>query len=300
MHVRRLLLVLFTLLIGLGSPTAADAHLFGGPPFLSINGKDAQNNASYLSVPSFVLPQDVAPGVYLVHKPIVFTIDLGRLPVPKEVAQQSVFRWYWEDGSTTPTVGANQSHTYDTVGSHLVRLEVLAPGETSYLTLDTVRVNVVETLGYTIPTVSIAVVKDTFTQNRPMDFHSLTTHDPSASISSSVWDFGDNTSSNKQNVSHSYSENDFLHFAYVEVVDSNGFKAETGVTVNGEKGQIRLTPLLATGSAVPLLSPTPIVKSGPSGHLLTWFWLALGGIVTLAGVASGMGIYRRANASRTL
>jgi hypothetical protein len=244
----------FLFAIWLALPSPASAHLFGGPPFLSLNGKDAITNPTYMSLPAFTIPQDNAQGSYLVHQPIKFVIDLQKLPVPATIAEQSTFKWHWEEGGSEVTYGATQTHVYDKIGTHLVTLDVLAPGETDYLNLDTVRVQVVPKAGYKLPSVSIKAVKDSFEVNKPITFVSATSVDSSTSVKGVIWDFGDSTQSKEAQPKHTYSQRNFLNFVYVQVTDQNGFTSEAGVTASANKGVISLTPLTTTKGSIPLVS----------------------------------------------
>jgi hypothetical protein len=267
-------------------PNYARAHLFGGPPFLFVNGQPAQTNPTYMSVPAFTMPQDMAPGTYLVDQPITFSIDLSKLPVPENIARDSTFRWYWEEDSKNPEVATTVQHRYNKTGSHLVTLEVMAPGETSYLALDTVRVNVIPKDGYNLPKVEVSVVRDAFTTKKPIAFRASSTSDSSTVISSTTWDFGDSTSSKDPHPTHKYSDDDFLHFVFAQVTDKNGLKAESGVTVSANRGDILLSPLMSTAGAVPLVEPDTA-----SSNEMRWIFIGSTLIFALSTIA--LILYRR-------
>jgi hypothetical protein len=229
------------------------AHLGGGPPFLYINDQPAQTNPTYLELPAFSIPWDIAPTTYLINQPIHFRLDLAKLPVPAEVAEQSTFRWTWSEDADDATEGAAADHTYSQLGSHLVTVEARGPGESGFSELTSVRIQVVESLDYRLPTAKAQVTSDAFASNRPIHFSVKATTDPSTTVASYIWNFGDGSTSREATPRHTFSQSDFLHFVYVQITDSRGYKTEDGLTVSGSHGKLTLSPLMATSSSVPMI-----------------------------------------------
>ena len=261
------------------------AHIGGGPPFLSVNGKDAPTNPNYIqSTQNFTVEQDLPPDHYLVNKPIHFAIKLNQLPVPPDVAAHSTFRWTWDTDSKNNDYGNTVDHTYTSIGSHIMTLEVKGPGEADYLVYDTALIDVVPSLGYKTPRVNVAVVKDSFGATKPVHFVAQSQVDPSAKIKQITWDFGPEEGiSHETAPTHAYKDKDYLHFVYVELIDSNGFKVVNGITMTANAGALTISPLSASGPAVPLVDATSVNGGGKTTSTNgSMVWLIIGGVVVLA------------------
>ena len=162
-----------------------------------------------------------------------------------------------------------QEHAYTKEGSHLVTLEALAPGDTSYIVLDTVQVSIVPQSGYKLPTVAVAAQRDSFASQKPLTFISQARVDPSVQPAAYLWDFGDGSTSTAASPQHTYADSDFSHFVYVQLTDSYGLKATNGISVTGDRSKISLTPLIVTASAVPLVDvPQAPKRSATSNSLI--------------------------------
>lgn len=122
---RKLLVLLFIFLVLL-TPKHAFAHLPGQTPYFKINGKySSLYPVLTSSLNNFALPQDIGPQTYLINKPIVFEIDTNKLPVPKEILDQTTFTWDFGDGSHGQ--GLTNTHTYRKMGSYTLSIEAKTP-----------------------------------------------------------------------------------------------------------------------------------------------------------------------------
>jgi hypothetical protein len=85
---------------------------------------------------------------------------------------------------------------------------------------------------------------------------------------------------------HAYKDKDYLHFVYVQVVDSHGFKTESGITLTANAGQLTISPLTATGPSVPMVEAASVRRTnGAAASKSPLLWLFVGGVAVLGLIA---------------
>lgn len=263
-----LLTLLIPVLTQLLIPKNVDAHAGGGPPFLLINGKYAQNNNLYAGGANITISQDNAPEKYLVNQPIQFKVDAEKLLVPKDVIEKSTFRWSWEDGSQDFAYGLEGSHTYPKQGSYLLTLSVKGPEEADFLVLDTVQMDILPQPGYKTPAVNIAVVGKSYKTSKPISFKSKATTDPSTSVQTYEWHFGNEVPITTAEASYTYKDSYLFDYIFLKITDANGFYTWDAIQVSADNGAIEFFSLQANSAAVQTSNsglPVPSVKTALAG-----------------------------------
>lgn len=228
------------LLICLFFTPKASAHTGGGPPFLEVNGKYAQTNPFFSNDPNINIPQDSNPETapLYINEPISFIIDTDKLLVPPDIAHASTFRWTFDENSGEQQTGKNLTYTYHKAGSHLITLEVKAPGETDFLVIDTVQIDILPDKGYHLPKASMAVETDKGLVSKPVSFTAHIQVDKTAKVKAMIWGFGDGASSKSQNVTHLYKDvpNYATYPVVFRVVDDHGFISDAGIIAEAKNG----------------------------------------------------------------
>lgn len=241
--------LIFLLLIY--NPVPVYAHAGGGPPFLKINGTFSQTNKLYAGGTNISVSQDDAPEKYLVNTPIEFEIDTTQLQVPKEILEQSQFRWTWEEGSTAYEYGTKISHTYTKPGSYLMLLDVKTNEDPRFLVINTVQLDIVENKTYQTPRAKISVVGNSYKSGKSISFKAQAVADPNASIKEYTWYFGNEEPRTGKDVTFTYKEPLFFDYIFLKVTDSNSFYAYDAVQVSGDEGNIAFYSLSQNEGNVP-------------------------------------------------
>lgn len=223
------------------SPHQVYAHL-GGVPFLKINGKYSPTNINYFSSPFLKdnIPQDLGAEKYLVDQPINLEIDTKGLPVQKDLIDQAVFRWNWEDGSTAYDFGLKVSHIYNKTGSHLVSLDIKAPNEDIFTPYDTIQLDVVANLNYQLPTAVIYVNAQDFKSGKPINFESQFNTNPEVKMADYYWFVEGKRVSNSRSFDHIFNDKDFFQLVFLKFTDEKGFSAYRGAWLEGTDSGIKL------------------------------------------------------------
>lgn len=243
LHAMKRFFSLLILPILLFSPQVAKAHIAGQPPFFLMNEKYADYYPVYsTSITNFTLPQDMAPENYLIDEPIAFKIDKDMLPFPPEVIEQITFSWDFGDGTTGE--GTENSHTYTSPGSYLLKINA-DYGEYSdpntKPVIQAVLLHVLPDKGYRLPKVVISVngtaiedpIIDTlsFPPNENLDFKASLIGG-SSPIKDYYWDRGDGTSTTDPEFSYTYETDAPAYlFPFLRVSDENGFIVDTYVQI---------------------------------------------------------------------
>lgn len=259
------------------------AHSGGGPPFLKINGQYAQTNKFYVGTSSINVSQDTSPGQYLVNKPISFVIDLDKLLVPREIADKTTFRWTFSEGSKTFAYGKELSHTYTKPKSYLLSLEAKAPGETTYVLLDTVQLNIVPNASYHLPVLTFGVETDKRQSVKPVVFDSQVTQDKTSKNATVLWDFGDGQMSKGEKVSHTFPSGQTYVSNYViaRVTDNNGFHSDVGVIVQAIKGKLYFIDSTGVKNSISVKESYSSKETKTSGNTILVTVIGVIGIVVL-------------------
>jgi hypothetical protein len=232
----------------------ASAHIGGGPPFLVINGVYAATNPYYFNDPTIHIPQDYTGKTYLVNTPISLFVDLKQLLVPPDIAAQSTFRWTFAEGNTHYAFGTKLEHTYTKPGSYILSLEVKAPGETEYTLIDTVELDVLPNPNYQLPKATMAVETNHRQNAKPILFRSNFSVDPSTTVSTIIWGFGDGTIAKEKDVLHTYTNiQDYSTFPVIfRVTDAHGFRGYAGIIVEATKGTLHFVDNLGRENTIPV------------------------------------------------
>jgi hypothetical protein len=227
-------IVLAVLLLGLPSPTSAHIN---GIPFLLVNNKPVLANPAFSGYidQKMLVPQDLAPDKYLPGTKLNFTIDPQALGFPQETLNQSKLRWSWDSGDQQYNTELNPSHTYTDIGSHIVTMEILFPGNPEYIVYDTIQVDIVPHLGYQRPNTIITTNGINIDTTKEITFTQKTTTDPSASVESFFWKLDSGIYSSEAEPRHNYNRTNFFEQVYLQVKDSKGFLSTTVISVtNGQ------------------------------------------------------------------
>jgi hypothetical protein len=239
--VKQLLFSALTILFLLASPSSIYAHAGGGPPFLKINDKYAYSNPFYIIQPSFIIPMDAISDNFVVGQQINFKIDTAFLGVPEEILKQSTFRWQFEENG--PFIeGLEHKYTYNKTGSYLVTIEAKGPGDSSYIVLDSLQINVIPSQLYQAPSVFIKSDSETSTLGKPIKFYADIKTDPSTSIKSYQWDFGDKKLRSGKEETATFSENDIYQPVFLKITDTNNLTSHTAIAVSSKDNKITLIP----------------------------------------------------------
>lgn len=259
----------------------AFAHVGGGPPFLEVNGVYAQTNPYFFNDPTINIPQDYTGKTYVINKPIELFIDLNQLLVPPDIAAHSTFRWTFAEGSKEYAFGVKQNHVYTKPGSYLLTLDVKAPGETQYTTIDTVQLDVLPNEKYKLPKASMSIATTHRQSTKPLLFQSDFSVDPSTNVKEIIWGFGDGTIAKEKDALHTYTHlQDYSTFPVIfRVTDTEGFKGYAGVIVESVKGQLHFIDNLGRENTIPVSDTLAKAKStAPTTHL-PLVLLLMGGVV---------------------
>lgn len=282
-----------------------EAHVGGGPPFLVVDGVYAATNPYYFNDPAINIPQDYTGKTYLVNKPISLSIDLQQLLVPPDIAAKSTFRWTFSEGSSQHEFGTRLEHTYTKPGSYIISLEALAPGETQYVLLDTVELDVLPNAQYKLPTALMAVETTHRQSTKPILFKSTYATDTSTKVKNIIWGFGDGTTATQQNVLHTYTNlQDYSTFPVIfRITDANGFKGYAGVIVEASQGSLHFVNNVGKENTIPVSNTitaetstvsNKVTGAGPS--LLVF--IIIGGVIFIVIIAIVFGIIKKNKVSK--
>ena len=135
------------------------AHVGGGPPFLSINGKYADTNPFFSNDPTINVPQDtnLYTNPIIVGEPIRFIIDTEKLLVPPDIAENTTYRWSFSEHSKEYQYGKTITYAYKKAGSFLIAIDAKPRGEAEFITIDTLQVNILPHKNYQIPKAILSV-----------------------------------------------------------------------------------------------------------------------------------------------
>ncbi len=255
-----LLFLLFTVTCPLST---AYAHTFGQPPFFKVNGEYANlYPVPVSSLYNFDLPQDLAPGNYLLNQPINFELDKARLPVQSEIIDKTKFSWDLGDGEHTQ--GLTTTHTYTKIGSYILKIFADDGTTPTPQILESAIVNILPNQNYSLPKSRILVQgkesKDPLTDIIYVDLSKSVELDGSKTDGVGkleyFWDFGDQKSAFGATQTHTYKDsNQHQIFIVLRVKDESGFLSDSFVEVEDINASINLS---ATSSAVtkPASKPT--------------------------------------------
>lgn len=256
-----LLVVLLTFafcLLSLSRPVSA--HIPGQPAFFKVNNVYSNfYNVPSTSLSNFVLPQDQAPGVYLVGDKIDFQIDIGRLGVPPDAVRKIKYTWDYGDG--TKGEGSSTNHIYKKMGTYVLTVHADDGQAPTSQLLESAAVNIVPDKNYKLPKAILYANGET--SNDPLkdvlklSFDQSLNFDGSQStgdIVSYFWDFGDQQSASGKSQTHKPTLSSNMIFPLLQVKDKNGFISTAYVQINNTPGQTSKTAASAKPNSLVLLS----------------------------------------------
>lgn len=227
-------IILALLLLILISAKPAEAHLAGQPPYFKMNGVySALYPVPTTSLEDFQLPQDLAPGNYLINEKIDFEIDKTQIPVLPAVIDKTIFMWDFGDG--TKMEGLKNSYTYKKPGSYILKIMAKYQTDEPQL-LQSVLINILPNSQYQLPKAVIDVdgfvTKDPLTDYLERKLDKEVNFDSSKSVSSSKiisvqWDFGDTETSSDPKIAHKYTKKYGQFFPVLRIKTEDGFMADS-------------------------------------------------------------------------
>lgn len=269
--VTRLLICILVIVTWLFTAQQAYAHLIGQPPYFKVDGVySGLYPVPVTSLPDFILPQDIAPKNYLVNQSINFAFDIKAMPAPADVVKKTKFSWDFGDG--TKGFGLEQNHIYKKLGSYLVIIYADDGSTPAPQVIQSLLINILPDPSYKLPQAVIKVngktSKDPLTEVLKFDFSNQLTFDGSSSktadskISSVLWDFGDQKSSDQIKTSHSYSADLTQLFPVLRIKDGNGFISDAFVEVQNKK-LTDLNPIPSSSETVVTPKSSTLVNITP-------------------------------------
>jgi microbial collagenase len=137
----------------------------------------------------------------------------------------TIVSYHWSFGDNTTSNSANPSHTYTSAGSYTATLTVTDNGGLTASSTASV------TISAATNDAPIAAINGPFSAEVGgiINFDGTGSYDPDGSISQYIWDFGDNTSSNTANASHSYTSAG-TYSVTLTVTDNQGATATATTT----------------------------------------------------------------------
>ncbi len=241
---RNIIIIIVITIINVIFTPVVEAHLIGQPPFFKVNGQYSNlYPIPVTSLNNFDLPQDLAPGNYLVNQPINFEFDKAKLPAPPEIIEKTKFDWDFTDG--THDQGLQINHTFSKIGSYIVKIYADDGTTPKPQLLESVLVNIVPK-NYQLPQAKILIngesSKDPLTDILQFSFQSRISFDASKSTGGDLveyfWDFGDQKSAFGPTQTHQYPADLSQTFVVLRVKDKNGFIADNFLEIqNSLNGQ---------------------------------------------------------------
>ncbi|MEX0617176.1 MAG: hypothetical protein WD231_05245 [Candidatus Woykebacteria bacterium] len=263
-------LILLAIITTMFLPVPVSAH-GAGPPFLLINGKYAQTNLYYLGDSIFKpgISWDNAADKYLVNETIQFLIDTKQFSAPKEIIENSTFRWKWGDDTKDFSYGIDQSHLYEKIGSYLTTIEAKSPDSPEFTLLDSVQIDVVASREYKMPEAKIALLQGEFKVGKQIKFVSQSRSDSSTSLDSEEWFLGENKYVKGRIAQRSFTADEFsTSFILLQVKDKNGLIDHTGVRVDREGETLKFVDISTVGGKVPVVTESAGSKDVTKSPLL--------------------------------
>lgn len=235
-------------------PPVAQAHLGGGPPFLKINGKDAQTNSLNQGASVMTIPWDNPPETYHINQPITFEIDVSELmkatTVPPEYANDIKIRWSVATGDNFEIKGESYDEgsritkTIADGGSYLIIIEAKLPADSDFILINTVQINVLPSTEYELPFASVFIGTQFDDVKKNVLLVSDASTDPSANVKKQLWDFGDGILQEGESITRKFEDVETMGTEQVfhRVVDEQGFIADVGFMAENQNGKLQFLP----------------------------------------------------------
>jgi len=210
---------------------------------LEINGESVIKYPVPTASTLFEIPEDLAPGNYIVEKPVVFEIKKEKLDIAPEIITDSKFIWDFGDGQKAE--GLKNSHVYKKAGSYLLKIDVSYPKITGVQILQSSLINVVEKVNDQIPNVKIFVngkkindplVDVTFVASG-QEVELSAEIESGSNIESYIWDLGNGQTSTEQTLRTNYQKEEYKEqfFPIVRAKTGDGFYADAYAQITTNK-----------------------------------------------------------------
>ena len=218
----------------------ASAHTGGGPPFVLVNGKYAITSPLFLGSPTengLNIPQDIAPERFLINKDITLAVDTTQLSIDPSVTENLEFRWSFSNGPNlaNPTgkvlTGTEIKTQFTQPSSYLVTLKS-NPSGNEFIILDTILINIFPNADYSLPKTTITILSGQKSGTNTT-FSASSTH----SNSTYLWDFSENKTEKGTAITKTFEQLYFYTPLIIRNV-SDGFIADSGIIIVGDKGEI--------------------------------------------------------------
>lgn len=218
----------------------AHAHNQPGPPYLMIQGQYADTNPISGAAPDLI-PQDQVGQTFVTGQDVEFKVDESRIGVSGQ------YRWKFGDGDKDYAPGNPVKHAYSKPGSFVMILQVnneLTGNE--FIDYDTAQVNVAPKAGYKMPSAKVKLSTKIQGDNLNMTFTAVDSHDPSTTIASYQWLFGDGGTANQKVAKHTFQAGTYRYFPLLAIKDANGLQVVTAfqLDINDKKVEPSSLPFL--------------------------------------------------------
>lgn len=278
-------LLLTTIILNLIFPRDSFGHAIGQPPYFKVNGSFTElYPVPTISVTDFELPQDSAPGVFLVGEEIRFEIDKAALPVPAEVIEKTKFIWEYGDGSKAE--GLNNTYAYRKPGTYFLDIYADSEGGFEPQLLQSTAINIVPDRNYQLPKAVIEVngkqTKDPLLDiidvnfSKEIGFDGSKSRSGSSEITEYFWDLGDANSRRETSFKYDYSENPYTVFPVLRIKTRDGFIADSFIQIKDESAFGESSGALSGLKSNWILIAGIVVVSLILAGILTWiiskFW----------------------------
>ena len=218
-------------------PPAAFAHTSEQPRFLSVNGQETLSlPIIYVSGDRIKLAEESPQKTFLINQPVIISIKEDQLALGIDTKGIGVYEWDFGDG--TRSKGLQVVHSYVASGSYFIKLNAIYTYGNQSQLLTTILVNVVPNTAYRLPVATIRmdgrVAKDGAVETDfTRDSHLMADLqlNQGVSVTSYVWDFGNQQYSTEASPVHRYAGQDTYSIATLRITDSNGLIADTEVLV---------------------------------------------------------------------
>lgn len=236
-------------------PSSSHGHS-GGGSVAQIDGEKTKKytDAEYSQIGDEIIPEDIAPGKYIVKNTILFEVDTQNLPVSEDTLKNTTYTWDFGDGKKSS--GESVEHVFTKAKSYIVNLEIkyAKPSKESYPSgsemgtnplpetqSQSILIHVLPDKNYKIPTAKIVIdgkeIKDPIKDRPKFKFYNnflffkwakTFTFDASKSsgsekITSYKWDFGEDQTLEKAMVRYKFKEKSFFYSVGLKITDRNGF-----------------------------------------------------------------------------
>jgi PKD repeat protein len=247
-----------------GLPASINQFLYAGVYYLTVDGVGAGSLSTgysdYASIGQYSITGTLTGGTTaqppvaaVTANPISGTTPLtvSFSSVNSTDADGTIMSYSWNFGDGTSTTNPNPVHVYNSAGTFTA---VLTVTDNSGLT-DTDSVVITATTQQPSNQSPVAIAgADKTSGNAPLtvNFSSAGSNDPDGTIASYSWNFGDGTSSNQANPSHTYN-NAGSYTATLTVTDNNGATGSSSIVITAVQ-QTSNTSIFVKDISMSLLS----------------------------------------------